>query len=85
MRPSVDRRPVALRCNAPRPAQKTPHAPDTPWGRLRAPLGWSLRDLSERTGIHIAALSRIERRIEGPTPDQARALLRVFDNTGAVG
>jgi hypothetical protein len=65
----------ALRCNAP---QRTPKAPDTPWGRLRAARSWSLRDLEAQTGINPGTLSRIERGF-GPTPDQARKLLAVYD------
>lgn len=61
------------------PPQRTPKAPDTPWGQLRGKTGWSLRQLAERTGINPADLSRIERGIGGPTPNQARRLLEVFD------
>lgn len=42
------------------------------------PTGWSLRDLSSRTGISPGVLSRIERGIGGPTPDQALSLLGVY-------
>lgn len=66
----------ALRCNAPQ--QRQPKAPDTPWGRLRRARGWSLRDLERETGINAGVLSRIERGF-GPTPDQARKLLAVYD------
>lgn len=70
---------TALRTNAPAtPKQRTPRAPDTPWGRLRGARGWSLRELSAATGVNPADLSRIERGM-GPTPDQARKLLAVFD------
>jgi hypothetical protein len=70
----------ALRTHAPAtPKQRTPHAPDTPWGRLRGARGWSLRHVGELTGVNIADLSRIERGIGGPTPDQARRLLAVYD------
>lgn len=74
-------RPSALRTNAPAvtPAQRRPHAPDTPWGRLRAARGWSLRELAEKTGINPADLSRIERGIGGATPDQAHRLLAVYE------
>jgi hypothetical protein len=64
-----------VRCNAP---QRMPKAPDTPWGRLRGARGWSLRELEARTGINAGVLSRIERGTS-PTPDQARALLAVYD------
>jgi plasmid maintenance system antidote protein VapI len=73
---SVLNRGVAVRCNAP---QRTPHAPDTAWGRLRQPTGWSLRELAGRTGINAGELSRIERGRTCPTPDQARVLLAAFD------
>jgi len=65
-----------VRCNAP---QRTPKAPATPWGRLRGARGWSLRELESKTGVNAGVLSRIERGIGGPTPDQARRLLAVFD------
>lgn len=65
----------AVRCNAP---QRTPKAPDTPWGRLRSARGWSLRDLEAQTGINAGVLSRIERGIGGPTPDQALKLLKTY-------
>jgi hypothetical protein len=68
----------SLRCNAP---QRTPRTPDTAWGRLRAARGWSLRDLEAETGINAGSLSRIERGIGGPNPDQARKLLAVYDGT----
>jgi hypothetical protein len=68
-------RPDTVRCNAP---QRTPKAPATPWGRLRGDRGWSLRDLEAATGINAGTLSRIERGF-GPTPDQARELLAVYD------
>ena len=70
---------AALRTNAPAtPKQRTPRAPDTPWGRLRGSRGWSLRELAARTGVNPADLSRIERGM-GPTPDQARRLLAEYD------
>lgn len=65
-----------LRCNAP---QRTPRFHDTAWGRPRRDLGWSLRAMAERTGINIADLSRIDSGRAAPTPDQARAILRAFD------
>lgn len=55
-----------------------PKAPDTPWGRLRGARGWSLREVEARTGINAGVLSRIERGIGGPTPDQALALLTTY-------
>ncbi len=71
---------VALRTNAPAvPLQRRPKAPDTPWGRLRAARGWSLRDMAGRSGVNPADLSRIERGVGGPTPEQARRLLAVYD------
>lgn len=71
--------PSALRTNAPAtPPQRTPRAPNTPWGRLRGERGWSLRQLAEQSGVNPADLSRIERGM-GPTPDQARKLLAIFD------
>lgn len=63
------------RCNAP---QRQPKAPDTEWGRPRGALGWSLRQLAERTGINPGDLSRIERGLGCPTRDQARRLLAAF-------
>lgn len=66
----------AVRCNAP---QRTPRFPDTAWGRLRGARGWSLRELEAATGINAGVLSRIERGIGGPSPDQARKLLAVYD------
>lgn len=70
----------ALRCNAPRDVlQRTPKAPDTPWGRLRGARGLSLRELEEKVGINAGSLSRIERTPGGATPDQARKLLAFFD------
>jgi hypothetical protein len=68
-------RAASVRCNAP---QRTPKAPDTPWGRLRGDRGWSLRELGALTGINAGVLSRIERDTR-VTPDQARKLLAVYD------
>lgn len=59
--------------------QRRASAPDTPWGRPRRHVGWSLRQLSEHVGISTADLSRIER-YGITTPDQARRLLAVYDN-----
>jgi hypothetical protein len=59
--------------------QRTPKFVDSPWGAMRQPTGWSLRDLSERTGINAGELSRIERGRSCPTPDQARKLLKAYD------
>lgn len=71
--------PGGLRTNAPADVpQRTPRAPDTPWGRLRGARGWSLRELSRRSGVNPADLSRIEHGL-GPTPDQARLLLTAYD------
>lgn len=67
---------ASLRCNAP---QRMPKAPDTEWGRPRGALGWSLRQLAERTGINAGELSRIERGRSCPTPAQARRLLAAFE------
>jgi transcriptional regulator with XRE-family HTH domain len=64
-----------------RPAQRTPRSPNTPWGRLRGERGWSLRDLAARSGVNIADLSRIERGLQGATPDQARAILEAYGPT----
>ena len=59
--------------------QRAPRFPDTPWGQARGATGWSLRELSRRTGINPGELSRIEReRGGGATPDQALRLLRVY-------
>jgi hypothetical protein len=70
---------ASLRCNAPQtPLQRTPQFPKTPWGKLREATGWSLRELERRTRINAGVLSRIERGF-GPTPDQARKLLAVYD------
>lgn len=75
-----DHHSAALRTNAPAsPPQRTPRFPDTPWGRLRAAHGWSLRELARRTRISTGDLSRIERFTGGVTPDQARLLIAVFD------
>lgn len=68
-------RAATLRTNAP---QRMPHAPATPWGRLRRLTGWSLRELADRSRVNAAELSRIERGI-GPTPSRARRLLEVYD------
>lgn len=68
----------AVRCNAP---QRTPRAPDTPWGRLRGARGWSLRELESKTGINAGVLSRIERDTR-VTPEQALKLLRVYGIEG---
>lgn len=69
---------AALRTNAPASVpQRRPRFPDTPWGRLRRGQGWSLRELSRRTGVSPADLSRIERGI-GPSPDHASRLLAAF-------
>ena len=81
-RPAPDRA-AASRTNAlavapGTPPQKTPRAPDTPWGRLRGTRRWSLRHLSELTGINIADLSRIERGISAVTPEQAQRLLKTY-------
>ena len=67
-------RAASLRTNAP---QRAPRFPDTPWGRLRGEWGWSLRELSAKTGINPAELSRIERGF-GPTPERALRLLTVY-------
>jgi transcriptional regulator with XRE-family HTH domain len=67
-----------VRCNAP---QRTPRAPDTPWGRLRGARGWSLRELESKTGINAGVLSRIERDTR-VTPEQALKLLRVYGIEG---
>lgn len=72
-----------VRCNAPAATktdapQRMPKFPPTPWGRLRGARGWSLRQLEELTEINAGVLSRIERGF-GPTPDQARRLLAVYD------
>lgn len=58
--------------------QRRPRFPDTPWGRLRGERGWSLRELGRRSGLNIADLSRIERGLQGATPDQARGILEAF-------
>jgi predicted transcriptional regulator len=76
MRQPADDPPVALRCNAP---QRAPRFHDTPWGRPRRALGWSLREMAERTGVGAPDLSRIDSGRAAPTPDQARAILHAFD------
>lgn len=48
------------------------------WRTLRAASGLSLRELEEQVGINRGLLSRIEHGF-GPTPDQARRLLAVYD------
>jgi ribosome-binding protein aMBF1 (putative translation factor) len=73
--PSAGENPVALRCNAP---QRVPRAPDTAWGRPRGKLGWSLRELSLRTGINPGELSRIERGRSCPSPEQAGRIVDVY-------
>jgi hypothetical protein len=89
-RSGTDRR-SALRCNAADstagepPPQRAPRAPDTEWGRPRAARGWSLRELSKRTGINVADLSRIERGLSCAKRDQARRLLAVFDEEPTRG
>ena len=50
----------------------------TPWGRLRAETGWSLREAAERSGINRGDLSKFERGRGCPTPDQAILLLRAY-------
>jgi hypothetical protein len=75
IRSNGDRR-SAQGCN---PPQQRRHAPDTPWGRERAALGWSLRELAERSGVNRGDLSKFERGRGCPTPDQARQLLATFD------
>jgi predicted transcriptional regulator len=71
---------VGLRCNAPQ--QRQPKAPDTEWGRPRGALGWSLRDLAEKTGINAGELSRIERGRSCPSRDQARRILDAYAEAG---
>lgn len=78
--PSGGDLPSALRFDAP---QRTPRFHDTPWGRLREPTGWSLRQLAHRSGVNIADLSRIEQGQGCPTPDQARRLLAAYDEASA--
>lgn len=79
---SASDQPEKLRCNAPREApQRTPKFTDSAWGSLRAPTGWSLRDLADRTGINAGELSRIERGRSCPTPDQARRILAAYEGT----
>jgi hypothetical protein len=68
-----------LGCN---PPQRRHRVPDTPWGRERAALGWSLRELAERSGLNRGDLSRFERGRGCPTPEQARQLLATFDEAG---
>jgi predicted transcriptional regulator len=70
----------ASRCNA--SPNQIPRAPDTPWGRPRGIRGWSLRELANRSDVDAGALSRIERGMGCPTPDQARRILRAFDEAG---
>lgn len=70
----------ALRCNARDTApQRQARFNNTPWGRLRAERGWSLRHLAELADVNIADLSRIERGISSPSPDQARRILAAYD------
>lgn len=61
-----------------RAPQRTPRFPDTAWGRLRGDRGWSLRELAARSGLNIADLSRIERGLQGATPDQAAGILGAY-------
>jgi len=63
------------RCNAP---QREPVAPLTAWGRPRGVAGWSLRELARRTGINPGELSKIERGLACPTPDQAWRILEAY-------
>lgn len=46
-----------------------------PWAKIREDLGVSLRELEDRTGINRGELSKIERGLQCPTPDQAWVLL----------
>lgn len=74
--PSAPSRSRLSRCNAPR---TQPVAPDTAWGRLRGQTSWSLRELARRSGVNAGEISKIERGLACPTPDQARALLAAID------
>lgn len=76
--PDIHRASPCVATHPPVPRQRRPKAPDTEWGRPRRALGWSLRQLSERTGINAGDLSRIERGIGCPTREQARRLLAAF-------
>jgi transcriptional regulator with XRE-family HTH domain len=49
------------------------------WGAIRATSGLSLRAFEARTGINRGELSRIERGLACPTPDQARRILAAAD------
>jgi ribosome-binding protein aMBF1 (putative translation factor) len=58
--------------------QRRPSFHDTTWGRPRARLGWSLRQLAAASGINAGELSRIERGKSCPTFEQASILVDVF-------
>jgi len=65
-------RPSANDCNAP---QRTVAAGS--WASIRAGLGLSLRQMEHHTGINRGDLSKIERGVSCPTPNQAERILNV--------
>lgn len=74
--PTAPRETGAGRCNT---GGGTPVAwPETPWGRLRGGTGWSLRELARRSGVNAGEISKIERGIGCPTPDQAGRILKAI-------
>ncbi len=76
---SAPGQPAGRGCNPPRAPRR---APETPWGRLRNEVGWSLRELEERTGINRGDLSKFERGRGCPTPDQAMAIVGAVRGVG---
>lgn len=67
-------RSVGNGCNPRQPRR----VPDTPWGRMRAQRGWSIRELADRTGINRGDLSKFEHGRGCPTPVQAARLLHAY-------
>lgn len=53
--------------------------PPSRLAELRRVRGWSLRDLSERSGIDFSSLSMYEKRTREPRVSSAMKLVRLFD------
>lgn len=71
---TAPRREPLARCNS---------AHGTPWGRLRGQTGMSLRELARRSGVNAGEISKIERGLGCPTPDQAIRILNAC-GTGLI-
>jgi transcriptional regulator with XRE-family HTH domain len=52
--------------------------PEAPLAALRRRLGLTIRDVSERTGISTATVSRVERGLYYPRLDEAATLAELF-------